>query len=55
MGNGDIQGDAPNGSTSQCAVASMDSDVESPKEEDKEWEISQSIEGIKMLFKLYKQ
>ena len=36
MGNGDIQGDAPNGSTSQCAVASMDSDVESPKKEDKE-------------------
>ncbi|KAK6789056.1 hypothetical protein RDI58_012855 [Solanum bulbocastanum] len=36
MGNGDMQGGGSNGSTSQCAVASVDSDVESPTEEGKE-------------------
>ncbi|XP_049346835.1 nuclear transcription factor Y subunit B-8-like [Solanum verrucosum] len=36
MGNGDLQGDASNGSTSQCVVTSIDSDVKSPTEEDKE-------------------
>ncbi|WMV28771.1 hypothetical protein MTR67_022156 [Solanum verrucosum] len=33
MGNGDMQGDASNGSTSQCA---MDNDIEFPTEEGKE-------------------
>ncbi|XP_010320573.1 nuclear transcription factor Y subunit B-4-like [Solanum lycopersicum] len=36
MDNNDMQGDASNGSTSQCAVASVDSDIESPAEEGKE-------------------
>uniref|UniRef100_M1B1U7 Leafy cotyledon1 n=1 Tax=Solanum tuberosum TaxID=4113 RepID=M1B1U7_SOLTU len=36
VGNGDMQGDASNGSTSQCEVASVDSDVEAPTEEDNE-------------------
>ncbi|KAH0669019.1 hypothetical protein KY289_023512 [Solanum tuberosum] len=33
VGNGDMQGDASNGSTSQCAVASVESDIEAPTEE----------------------
>ncbi|XP_049403421.1 nuclear transcription factor Y subunit B-10-like [Solanum stenotomum] len=36
VGNGDMQGNASNGSTSQCAVASVDSDVEAPTEEGNE-------------------
>ncbi|KAG5604531.1 hypothetical protein H5410_026023 [Solanum commersonii] len=36
VGNGDMQGDASNGRTSQCAVASVDSDIEAPTEEGNE-------------------
>ncbi|KAK4369678.1 hypothetical protein RND71_009153 [Anisodus tanguticus] len=36
MGNGYMQGDASNGSTSQGAVAAVESEVESPAEEGKE-------------------
>ncbi|XP_055806838.1 nuclear transcription factor Y subunit B-6-like [Solanum dulcamara] len=36
MGNSYMQGDASSVSTSQCAVAAVDSDVESPAEESKE-------------------